>query len=54
MKRILVVEDENDIRDFVVINLRRAGYDVTDVASGEDAVAEYQRQGGNFDVVLLI
>ena len=40
MKRIFVVEDENDIRDFVVINLRRAGYDVTDVACGEDAVAD--------------
>lgn len=53
MKRILVVEDENSIRDFEVINLRRAGYDVTDVASGEDAVAEYQKQGGNFDVALL-
>lgn len=53
MKRILVVEDENSIRDFEVINLRRAGYDVTDVASGEDAVAEYRRQGGNFDVALL-
>ncbi len=53
MKRILVVEDENDIRDFVVINLRRAGYDVTDVASGEEAASEYERQGGNFDVALL-
>ena len=47
MKRILVVEDENSIRDFEVINLRRAGYDVTDVASGEEAVAEYEKQGGN-------
>ncbi len=53
MKRILVVEDENSIRDFVVINLRRAGYDVTDVASGEEAVAEYESQGGSFDVALL-
>lgn len=53
MKRILVVEDENSIRDFEVINLRRAGYDVTDVASGEDAIEEYRRQGGNFDVALL-
>ena len=53
MKRILVVEDENAIRDFVVINLRRAGYDVVDVASGEEAVAEYERQGGSFDVALL-
>ena len=38
MKRILVCEDEEAIRDFVVINLRRAGYDVVDVACGEDAV----------------
>ena len=27
MKRILVVEDEDAIREFVVINLQRAGYD---------------------------
>lgn len=53
MKTILVVEDENSIRDFVVINLQRAGYDVTDVASGEEAVEEYQKRGGNFDVALL-
>ena len=53
MKRILVCEDEEAIRDFVVINLRRAGYEVTDVASGEEAVAEYTKQEGNFDVALL-
>ena len=29
MKKILVVEDEAAIREFVVINLQRAGYDVT-------------------------
>ncbi|MEE0868528.1 MAG: DNA-binding response regulator, partial [Ruminococcus sp.] len=27
MKKILVCEDESAIRDFVVINLTRAGYD---------------------------
>lgn len=53
MKRILVVEDENSIRDFVVINLQRAGYEVTDVASGEEAVAEYENKNGAFDVALL-
>ena len=53
MKRILVCEDEEAIRDFVVINLRRAGYDVVDVACGEDAVEVYNKQGGNFDVALL-
>ena len=53
MKRILVCEDEDSIRDFVVINLRRAGYDVVDVASGEEAVEVYKNQNGNFDVALL-
>lgn len=31
MKRILICEDEATIREFVVINLKRAGYDVVDV-----------------------
>lgn len=53
MKRILVCEDEEAIRDFVVINLRRAGYDVVDVACGEDAVEVYNKQNGSFDVALL-
>lgn len=53
MKRVLVVEDEDVIRDFVVINLQRMGYDVTDVASGEEALKVFQEQEGNFDVALL-
>ncbi len=53
MKRILVCEDEEVIRDFVVINLKRAGYDVVDVACGEDAVAVYEKNGGGFDVAIL-
>ena len=35
MKRILVVEDEDAIREFVVINLQRAGYDVVEANSGK-------------------
>ena len=27
MKKVLVLEDEGSIRSFIVINLRRAGYD---------------------------
>ena len=27
MKKILILEDEDNIRSFVVINLKRAGYD---------------------------
>lgn len=53
MKRILVCEDEDVIRDFVVINLRRAGYDVIDVNCGEDALQIFNEENGNFDIALL-
>ena len=39
MKKILVCEDEESIRSFVVFNLRRAGYTVIEAASGEEALA---------------
>ena len=38
MKKILVCEDEEGIREFEVITLKRAGYDVVDVGTGEDAL----------------
>ena len=53
MRRILVCEDEGAIRDFVVINLQRSGYEVFDVPSGEEAMRVYEQQGGAFDVVLM-
>ena len=53
MKRILVCEDEDVIRDFVVINLKRAGYDVIDVNCGEDALRIFDEENGNFDVAIL-
>ncbi|MDD2956608.1 MAG: response regulator transcription factor [Oscillospiraceae bacterium] len=53
MKKILVVEDEDVIRDFVVINLKRAGYEVTDVPNGEEALRVFEEQQGDFDVALL-
>ena len=53
MKRILVCEDEDAIRDFVVINLKRAGYDVYDVNCGEEALRVLDEENGNFDIVLL-
>ncbi len=39
MKRVLVCEDETAIREFVVINLKRAGYDVLEADCGEKALA---------------
>lgn len=53
MKKILVCEDEAAIRDFVVINLKRAGYDVVEADSGEVALQKYEEHGGNFDVAIL-
>lgn len=53
MKRILVVEDEVNIREFVVINLKRAGYEVTEAGSGERALELYEQHGGQFEIVLL-
>lgn len=52
-KRILVCEDEDAIRDFVVINLKRAGYDVVDVNCGEKALEVFEQYYGAFDVALL-
>lgn len=39
MRKILVLEDEENIRSFVVINLKRAGYQTIEAATGEDALA---------------
>jgi len=38
--RILVVDDENDIRELVSYNLTRNGYHVVEAATGEDALRE--------------
>lgn len=52
-KKILIVEDEEAIREFVVINLKRAGYEVYEAGSGEDALEIYEQHRGHFNVVLL-
>ena len=38
MKKVLVLEDESSIRSFIVINLRRAGYEVIEAETGEEAL----------------
>lgn len=53
MKKVLVCEDESAIRDFVVINLQRAGYEVVEADSGEAALKRYDENGGDFDVAIL-
>ncbi len=53
MKRVLVAEDETSIRDFIVINLKRSGYDVVEAADGEIALKEYDNNDGQIDVAIL-
>ncbi len=53
MKRILVCEDEDAIRDFVVINLERSGYEVVGVDCGEAALAAFDEARGAFDIAVL-
>lgn len=53
MKKVLVAEDEQNIREFVVINLERAGYEITEAESGDQALELYRRGGGDFHVVIL-
>lgn len=53
MKRILVVEDEAAIREFEVINLKRAGYETTEAGSGEEALRLFEESDGNYDIALL-
>ena len=38
MKKVLILEDEVNIRSFVVINLQRAGYDTIEAGTGMEAL----------------
>lgn len=38
MRKVMVLEDESSIRSFIVINLRRAGYEVVEAETGEEAL----------------
>lgn len=51
MRRVLVVEDEDAIREVIALNLRMAGYDVEEAASAERALELLGASG--FDVALL-
>ncbi len=53
VKRILVAEDEKSIREFIVINLKRSGFEVVEADNGEAALKLYDEYNGNFDIALL-
>ncbi len=53
MRRILIAEDEEAIREFEAINLTRAGYTVVQAGSGEEALEIFDNDTEGFDIALL-
>ncbi|MFC0522035.1 response regulator transcription factor [Pontibacillus salicampi] len=51
MAQVLVVEDEVSIRSFIVLNLKRAGYEVVEASTGEQALELYRQK--EFSVIVL-
>ncbi len=51
-KKVMVLEDESSIRSFIVINLTRAGYEVIEAETGEQAL-EILKDHSDIRVALL-
>ena len=52
MKKVLILEDEVNIRSFVVINLKRAGYDAIEAGTGAEAL-EKIKENPDIGVAIL-
>lgn len=53
MKKMLVAEDEESIREFIVINLTRSGYEVEQAENGAVALDLFSKNESSFDVAIL-
>ena len=53
MKKVLVAEDEESIREFIVINLTRSGYEVEQAENGAVALDLFSKDENSFDVAIL-
>ena len=52
MKKVLVAEDEDSIREFIVINLTRSGYTVEQAENGAVALQKFREDENSFDVAI--
>ncbi len=53
MNYILVCEDEKAIREIILINLHRHGFDVLEAASGEEALELFSQHPNEIQIALL-
>lgn len=51
-KKILIVEDQDNVRDMMLSTLRRIGYEAQSCASGLDALDLIRSENGKFDLVI--
>lgn len=52
MSKVLILEDEESIRSFIVINLKRNGFEVIEAADGNEALDRYNSIP-DIDIALL-
>jgi len=52
-ERVLLVDDEDIVREGLAESLERSGYRVTSCRSGEEALAAFERGPGEFDVTVM-
>ncbi|MBI5238328.1 MAG: response regulator [Deltaproteobacteria bacterium] len=51
-ERVLIVEDEKHLRKSVALVLQKSGYRVFEAASARDAISIFEKENGEFDLVL--
>jgi len=53
MKKILIAEDNNAVRELISKSFRSAGFEVTEAANGEEALKQLVSPKVNYDLLLL-
>jgi DNA-binding response OmpR family regulator len=53
MAKILIAEDERDIRDLITFTLKFAGYEVVTAVNGEDAVQKAKAEQPKPDLIMM-
>ena len=53
MKNVLVAEDEESIREFIVLNLKMNGYEVIEATNGKEAIELFDAYADDIDICVL-
>lgn len=53
MRTVLIAEDESSIRDFIIVNLKIAGYRIIEAEDGLQAIEKFKENADIIDVAIL-